>query len=137
MSSPLSASSAPALALPLSAAVLLGHGSREPGTEVEIRNLAAEMGATSPEWRLTHAFLNQEPKLDSAVAALAAEGVLRIKVLPLLVFTGKHILEDVPQEIETLRARHPSIQFELAPHLSRLSGFTGIIADVLKESGPQ
>jgi sirohydrochlorin cobaltochelatase len=122
---------------PLFAAVLLGHGSREPSTEVEIRDLAAAMGSISPEWRFTHAFLNQEPKLDSAVDALATAGATRIKVLPLLVFTGKHILEDVPQEIEHLRARHPAITFELVPHLSRLSGFTGMLADVLNESAPQ
>ena len=121
----------------LSGAVLLGHGSREPGTQAEILALKAKLAATTPEWRFGHAFLNQEPVLETAVTELVNAGCTRIRVLPLLVFVGKHILEDVPQEIERLQALHPTVHFEREPHLFQLPGFAALLTDVLKESASQ
>ena len=116
---------------PLPGAVLLGHGSREPGTLAEIIALESELASTAPDWHFTHAFLNQEPGLEAAVEKLAKARCTLIRVIPLLVFTGKHILEDIPAEIERLRALYPFFDFELEPHLSRLPGFTGILLDAL------
>jgi sirohydrochlorin cobaltochelatase len=121
----------------LSGAVLLGHGSREPGALDEIRALRAELASASPDWRFTHAFLNQEPTLETAVAGLVDAGCSRIRVLPLLVFTGKHVLEDVPREIERLQGLYPRVHFERAPHLFRLPGFSALITAVLKESASE
>ena len=123
--------------LSLSGAVLLGHGSREPGTQAEIQALKADLAATAPDWRITHAFLNQEPTLEAAVAELANAGCARIRILPLLVFTGKHILEDVPREIARLQALHPTVHFECEPHLFRLPGFSALLTDALKETASQ
>jgi sirohydrochlorin cobaltochelatase len=119
---------------PLSGAVLLGHGSREPGTLAEILALKANLAAAASGWRFAHAFLNQEPALEAAVAELAADGCARIRILPLLVFTGKHLLEDVPREIERLQALHPAVRLERAPHLYDLPGFTALITDALNAS---
>ena len=121
----------------LSGAVLLGHGSREPGTEAEIKALTQELASASPDWRFAHAFLNQEPVLETAVTKLIQAGCSRIRVMPLLVFTGKHILEDVPREIERLQALHPTVHFEREPHLFKLPGFSALLTDVLKESASQ
>jgi sirohydrochlorin cobaltochelatase len=121
----------------LSGAVLLGHGSREPGALDEIQALRTELASASPEWRFTHAFLNQEPTLETAVSGLVSAGCSRIRVLPLLVFTGKHLLEDVPREIERLQGLHPGVHFERAPHLFNLSGFSALLTEALKESASQ
>jgi sirohydrochlorin cobaltochelatase len=116
---------------PLPGAVLLGHGSREPGTVTEIIALEAELAAAAPEWRFTHAFLNQEPGLEAAVETLAKARCTLIRVIPLLVFTGKHLLEDIPNEIERLRGLYPFFDFELEPYLSRLPGFSGMLLGAL------
>lgn len=120
----------------LQGAVLLGHGSREPGTEAEIRELADTLRHAAPAWHFTHAFLNQEPKLDGAVEALAREGCRTIRVLPLLVFTGRHMLEDVPAEITRLRALHPETDIRLERHLYRLPGFAALLAQTLTLNAP-
>lgn len=124
---------------PLPGAVLLGHGSSAPGAAAEIKSLVAALSLAEPEWRFAHAFLNQEPSLETAVASLAKAGCSVIRVLPLLVFTGKHVLEDIPNEIARLREIHPFIVFEIEPYLSRLSGFSSLVleglrADVIEDS---
>jgi sirohydrochlorin cobaltochelatase len=115
----------------ISGAILLGHGSREPGTEAEIKALCSKLASASPDRRYAHAFLNQEPKLEAAVDSLLAAGCTQIRVLPLLVFTGRHMIEDVPAEIDRLRTKHPGVQIELDPYLYRLPGFTDLIAQTL------
>src|SRR5690606_32419865 len=120
--------------VPFSGVVLLGHGSREPGTEAEIRELCATLAADRPDMRFRHAFLNQEPRLETAVDALVEAGSTHLIILPLLVFTGRHMIDDVPEALERLRTRHATVTFRLEPHLFRLPGFSGLIAQTLNRT---
>lgn len=115
-------------------AILLGHGSREPATEAEIRELCARLASADPGRRFEQAFLNQEPKLETAAARLVAAGCTEIRVLPLLVFIGRHMIEDVPAELERLRGLHPDVAFSLEPYLFRQPGFAPLLADALRSS---
>jgi sirohydrochlorin ferrochelatase len=117
----------------ISGVVLLGHGSREPGTEAEIKALGDALARALAARRFTHAFLNQDPKLEAAVDALRGEGCSHIRVLPLLVFTGRHMTEDVPAEIARLRRLHPTLTLELDPYLFRLPGFSDLLVRALSQ----
>lgn len=118
--------------------ILLGHGSREPATEAEIRDLCAQLSARFADGadarRFAHAFLNQEPRLESAAETLVAAGCTHVRILPLLVFTGRHMIDDVPAALDALRARHPGVAFALEPHLYRLPGFSDLIANVARST---
>ena len=120
----------------LSGAVLMGHGSREPGTTDEIRALVDRLAAALPAQRLTHAFLNSDPRLGEAVETLVTQGCTSIRILPLLVFTGRHMIDDVPAELERLRALHPDVTFTLDPYLYRLPGFAALLASRLHGDAP-
>ena len=120
--------------------ILLGHGSREPGTETEIRalcdDLAARVGDRSPaatphRYLFAHAFLNQEPRLEAAAETLVAAGCKHVLIVPLLVFIGRHVIDDVPAALERLRTLHPGVAFAREPHLFRLPGFSDLIADTV------
>ncbi len=115
----------------LQGAILLAHGSSEPEAAAEILDLCQTLSQAKPNRRFEAAFLNQEPKLDSAVSALISLGCRRIQILPLLVFRGKHVLEDIPKNVEILRVKHPEILFELKPYLSRLPDFKDLILNEL------
>lgn len=115
----------------ISGVILLGHGSREPGTTAEITALCDQLAALMPGVRVAHAFLNQEPRLDDAAAALAAAGCTHVRVLPLLVFIGRHMIEDVPTALDRLRALHAGVEFALDPYLFRQPGFAGLLASSL------
>lgn len=133
----LSPMASPSSAAPVGV-VLLGHGSQEPGTADEIRALRDLLLAKLSGHRVAHAFLNQEPRLESSVERLVDEGCGAVRVLPLLVFTGRHMAKDVPAEIARLRARHPAVPIELDPYLFRLPGFADLLATTLRspESRP-
>lgn len=94
------------------------------------------MAEASPETRFEHAFLNQEPSLAAAVDLLVKEGCDTIRVMPLLVFTGKHLLEDVPSEIARLQALYPHVRLERTSHLFRLPGFPELLTASLNRAQP-
>lgn len=112
--------------------VLLGHGSPEPATSDEMRALRGQVAARLPGQRVVHAFLNQEPRLEAAVEDLIHQGCAAVRVLPVLVFTGRHMAHDVPTEIARLRSRHPDVAIGLDPYLFRQSGFADLLADSLR-----
>lgn len=119
-----------------SGVVLLGHGSRDPGTAGEMRALSERLAAALPGRLLAPAFLSSEPGLGEAVETLVARGCTSVRVLPLLVFTGRHMAHDVPAELERLRALHPGVTFTLEPHLYRLPGFAALLAARLHDAIP-
>ena len=112
--------------------ILLGHGSREPETENEIRDLCIALSKSRPGWQFEHAFLNQDPKVDRATQTLISLGCNRIQILPLLVFLGRHLLQDIPEAVEDLRKQHPKIVFEIKPYLSQMAGFKDLISKELE-----
>jgi sirohydrochlorin cobaltochelatase len=98
-----------------------------------MRALRDDVAASLPNHRVIHAFLNQEPRLEAAVETLVAEGCVAIRVLPVLVFIGRHMAHDVPTEITRLRERHPGVSLELDPYLFRQPGFSALLADSLRQ----
>lgn len=94
------------------AVILLGHGSRLPeaneGLEAVARQVAALLGAA----RVEVAFLQMaRPGLGEAADRCAAAGARTIVIVPFFLFPGAHVRDDIPQELEHLRARHPGVTF--------------------------
>ena len=77
---------------------------------------------------VTSSFLEiSSPQVDSAIADLADEGVTDITVFPYFLAAGTHVFNDIPKLIEEERANHPSIHFEILPHLGALQGISTLI----------
>jgi sirohydrochlorin cobaltochelatase len=104
--------------------ILLAHGSRAAEARDEIKSLAAELANPRPGLTVKGAFLSLlEPDLPTAFAEAVAEGASRVQVLPLFLFSGRHMLEDVPALVESLRAGHPEIQVDLLQPIGRHPDF--------------
>lgn len=89
------------------AVLLVGHGSRDPEAAREVEQLVAAYRLRRPELLLAHAYLGLvRPAVEEAVAELAgkAEAVL---LLPLFLFSGGHLTQDLPSLVERLRRRFP------------------------------
>ncbi len=92
--------------VPLSAVVLLGHGSRrgsatDTGMHQVARRLADRLSG-GPSVRLAF-FEFLRPRLDEAIRDLAHQGTERIVVLPYFLFDGKEITVDIPLALNVLR----------------------------------
>lgn len=110
--------------------ILLAHGSRTPAALAEMQDLAARMSggrgdpAREPDWAIRGAFLSlTAPDLAQAVDAAVAEGSRDVRILPLFLFSGKHVLADIPEQVAALRARHPGISLTLLEPIGQHPGF--------------
>lgn len=109
--------------------LIVGHGTRSERGLTELRDtvdLVARMAYPIP---VAACFLElAEPTIERGIATLAAQGVERIVVLPLLLFAAGHAKEDIPEAVCAAAAQYPQMDFAFAMHLGcherllRLSG---------------
>ncbi|SFC56964.1 sirohydrochlorin chelatase [Massilia yuzhufengensis] len=96
------------------ALVLFAHGARAQSWAAPFERLRDQAQARMPEVRVTLAFLElMEPRLPEAMDALVLAGVDEVTVLPVFLGQGGHVLRDLPQIVETIRAAHPGLRLEI------------------------
>ena len=105
-------------------AILMAHGSSEPATAAEADALRRALSRVGRKCVFTLAWLNGKPNLNEAVDDLVAQGCETLHILPLLVFTGKHLRRDIPALLKKSRDRHPGLRLVLGPPLAGLAGFS-------------
>jgi len=93
--------------LPSDLAVLVvGHGTRKPSGQQQLKELVEQMRRIEPSWRIEASFLElAEPTIEQAIEGLAAEGFRRIVVVPILLFTAAHAKSDIPDAVSEVAAK--------------------------------
>ncbi|NML62148.1 cobalamin biosynthesis protein CbiX [Massilia sp. RP-1-19] len=108
------------------ALILFAHGARAESWKAPFERLRGMTQARMPDVPVSLAFLElMEPRLPAQVAALAAEGVSGITVVPVFLGQGGHVLRDLPLMIDALRVAHPGVAITVV-------GAVGEDPDVLK-----
>lgn len=96
--------------------ILFAHGSRDPLWHRPIEAVAQRIRARAPGTLVQCAYLElNSPDLQTAAQALIAQGVKRLRIVPLFLGMGKHAREDLPLLTQALREQHPTIEWELVP----------------------
>lgn len=103
---------------PFQALILLGHGSRRFEHSDVLEEMARLLKIEFPGLRVKLAFMSLcEPNLEAVTERLVAEGASEISVLPCFLFRGIHVTEDIPEMLQSLKRRFPSVRFVLADTL--------------------
>lgn len=96
------------------AIVLLGHGSREPASNLEFEALGARVQAHHPDFDVRHAYVElAAPALADVLAVLAADHD-RVVVVPCFLFAAGHAKNDIPLVLARARAQFPQVSFTAA-----------------------
>jgi len=116
----------------VSGILLVAHGSRVDSSNTEIKELAQRLKAhlalaadsqSSPagaEPVVEYAFLElAEPSIGDAIDQCATHGVTTLHVLPYFLAAGRHVRDDIPEEIELGARKYPQMQISLAPHVGK------------------
>ncbi|WP_409268016.1 sirohydrochlorin chelatase [Massilia sp. BHUDP2] len=97
------------------ALVLFAHGARAQSWAAPFERLREQSQARLPGVPVRLAFLElMEPRLPAAIDALVGEGVDEITVVPVFLGQGGHLLRDLPQLADGIRAAHPGLRLEVA-----------------------
>lgn len=95
--------------------MIVGHGTRDEQGQHECAQLLDQVRAQRPGLRAELGYLELcPPPIPERVDALAADGVDRVTVVPLVLLGAGHAKGDVPAAIARERLRHPRITFSYA-----------------------
>ena len=110
--------------------ILFAHGARAASWAAPFERLAALTQARLPDVPVSLAFLElMEPRLPEHVAALAAQGVTDITIVPVFLGQGGHLLRDLPLMVGQLRIDHPQLSISVAGAVGEDPGVLGAMTD--------
>lgn len=114
--------------------IVFAHGSRDPLWRVPVEAVAQRIAQADPQAHVSCAYLElSEPDLPTAAAALVAQGVRQLRVLPLFFGMGKHAREDLPLLMQALTTEHPDVRFECLPAAGEDPRLTALLAQIALE----
>ena len=110
--------------------LVLAHGSRRKETEETLDLLVRKAKQKTGNELIHSAFLQfSEKDLNMGIDGLVSEGATSIVVVPLFIFEGVHVTEDIPNELELIRNKYPNIDIKLSESLGADDRIADIIAD--------
>lgn len=97
--------------------LILGHGSRSQEAQEIFTSIVAQFQALGYDHVKGAHMELCAPSIDDAVAAFIEEGIFDLVVLPLFLYPGIHLKEDIPQLLADLAAKDARLHFALAKPL--------------------
>ncbi|MDR0275857.1 MAG: CbiX/SirB N-terminal domain-containing protein [Burkholderiaceae bacterium] len=121
---------------PITAHILLAHGSRDPQWPAAIDAIAERVRRLDPVAQVRCAYLElAQPDLAAALGQLIAEGTQTIAVWPMLLGLGRHARADLPRLIAAAKAQiqaHASdVTITLQPAIAEYAPVLDAIAQVI------
>jgi sirohydrochlorin ferrochelatase len=110
--------------------IFFAHGSSVESANEGVRVVAAEAARQAGVDRYEVAFLElAHPTLEEAAAALIADGVDRIGVVPYFLTLGIHLQRDLPAIVRRIGEGCPDIQISVTAPLDGHPGLAAMLAD--------
>jgi sirohydrochlorin ferrochelatase len=109
--------------------LIVAHGSRREQSNDEIKALVRKMSVSSHEFfEIKAAFLEiAAPLIPDAIRRLIKNGANEVVIVPYFLSSGRHLVEDIPAEVNIVRTEYPNIKITIAPYL----GAADEMADIL------
>ena len=109
--------------------LLIGHGSRSAAAREEFLSTAEKLEQTTG-LVVKPAFMElAQPSIQASVEELYRSGSRTIRVVPLFLYNGIHIQEDIPEILNGLKDKYAGISFEMGGHI----GSHPLLVQILKE----
>jgi sirohydrochlorin cobaltochelatase len=110
--------------------VLVGHGARDPAWAAPLQRIAERLRHGGARVELAYLeFL--EPELGEALDALCRGGAREIRVVPVFLGAGGHVMRDIAGRVAAVREAHGAARIEVAPAIGETPGITDAIAEAI------
>src|SRR5665213_1926235 len=97
--------------------LIISHGSRDKSANQDFKKLVQKYQKLHPTWIISHAFLEMaQPSIPEALEILAGKSA-EIFVLPLFLFSAKHVKKHIPEILKIFRKNHPKVKVAFGKHL--------------------
>jgi len=111
--------------------LLVAHGSRRAASNDEVRELASQLEAhtNGTYGQVACAFLElAEPSIPDGLRQAIHAGAGEIIVLPYFLSAGRHVVVDIPGEVDVVRAEYPNVDITLVSYLGASAGIVELLA---------
>ena len=114
--------------------IILGHGSRAEEA-VSVFTQIVNMVKEKVNYDLVKGAAMElaEPSLEQRAAEMVEQGVKEINIVPLFLFPGVHIQEDIPELIAGLEAEYPEVEFNFGNNLGAEEKIAEVVAQRVEE----
>lgn len=100
--------------------LLIAHGSRREASNQEVREVARKLEAVSSSRfdRVIPAFLElAQPSITAGIDICSEAGATDVTVVPYFLSAGRHVAEDIPENLSKAAKQHPELTIHLRPHI--------------------
>jgi precorrin-8X/cobalt-precorrin-8 methylmutase len=112
------------------ALLLIGHGSRVAEANDALHRIAALVRQDAGLEIVEVCFREQHaPNIQTGIDRCVARGAQRILLYPYFLYTGAHVLEDLPAEMQLAAERHPGVRMAMGKPL----GVHAKLAEIVRE----
>ncbi len=99
--------------------LLIAHGTRDEEGKSSFLQFVNEFRKAFPDRFVQPAFLElAKPDIQEGIEACVEEGAEEIFVIPLMLFPGRHVNQDIPGQIQEAKSRYPQLDFHYSGALA-------------------
>lgn len=119
----------------MEAVIILAHGSRADEANACVHDIVRMVDSRGEFDVVEPAFMGHcQPDLESAVKKVVQRGIDKVVLMPLFLYRGIHVQEDIPEDIKRLQAKY-GIEMAFANHLGADQRIADIVVDRIREVG--
>ncbi|MEE9444539.1 MAG: CbiX/SirB N-terminal domain-containing protein [Cocleimonas sp.] len=109
--------------------LIIAHGSRRMASNDEVREVTRKFSQQIHDFdKVSTAFLElDDPSIPQGLLNAIEEGATEVIVLPYFLSAGRHVSEDIPAQVASVKEKHPKITIKIAPYL----GASGSMPEIL------
>ncbi|MEK7990732.1 MAG: CbiX/SirB N-terminal domain-containing protein [Thiotrichaceae bacterium] len=110
--------------------LIAAHGSRRSKSNLEVQQLTQTIRekAGGKYLSISHAFLElAQPSIGEGIDECVRLGAEQILLLPYFLSAGRHVQQDIPEEVAAKQAQYPQVKIHITAYL----GASDAIADMM------
>jgi len=117
------------------AILMMAHGSRIAEAN-DAAHLVAKMVQEMIGFEIVEVSFREmhEPNIQQGIDSCVGRGAERVLLMPYFLFSGAHVLHDLPEEILEAKKRHPGLILEMGAHLGAHHKLAEIEAERIGEA---
>lgn len=114
------------------AILLIAHGARDPRWAEPIERIAESLRSRVPRTLVRTAYLEfLAPNIPQALDALHREGVRKLRIVPIFLGAGGHVVNDIAGLVDAARGSLPGLEIAVDPPIGALPQVTEAIASAI------
>ena len=115
--------------------VLLAHGSKDPRWRIPFERIVDAVQGQSEKTVVRLAYMEFiEPTLMDVARECVGQQILRLRILPLFLSIGAHLVTDVPEQVNQAKAQFPQLEVDVLSPVGEDPRLAGLIQKIVIET---